>query len=97
MFYIFLGWFVFYFQELTYAKNFVFRGGIVSSFVPSVAEFIEARRKQPYSKFEVTVCEWHGGSIEKKRVFVADDEPERQFMLVSFEGWFGMLMMELSE
>ena len=27
----------------------------------------------------LVVCEWHSGSIEKKRTSVADDEPERQF------------------
>ena len=33
----------------------------------------------PIQSFEVIVCEWHGGSIEKKRASVVDDEPERQF------------------
>ena len=27
----------------------------------------------------LVVCEWHSGSIKKKRTSVADDEPERQF------------------
>ena len=33
----------------------------------------------PIQSSNLTVCEWHGGSIEKKRASVADDEPERQF------------------
>jgi len=70
----FFGWFVFYFQELTYAKSFVFCGCVAWLFVPRYRvansitargpEFIEARHWSRFkfeSSLNVMVAQMSGG------------------------------------